>query len=35
MIADDKFENAYKTIGEVTKELNLVDKKKEVYRHTQ
>ena len=28
MIADDKFENAYKTIGEVTKELNLVDKKK-------
>ena len=28
MITNDKFENAYKTIGEVTKELNLVDKKK-------
>ena len=27
MNSNDKFENAYKTIGEVTKELGLVDKK--------
>ena len=27
MNTDDKYENAYKTIGEVTKELGLIDKK--------
>ena len=27
MNSNDKFENAYKTIGEVTKELDLIDKK--------